>query len=462
MSAINPQGYNYTKTPINKNPFWGNNGGSSDELWYPTVDSNGNISWEKSESDTPPTTKNIKGAKGDDGVTPTISANATVSPTTGTPAVSVVKSGTDAAPVFNFNFSGLKGETGAAGATGPQGPQGIQGTQGPTGPQGPQGVAGTDGAGGESAYQIAVDNGFVGTEQEWLASLVGPQGPTGPQGPQGPAGADGKSAGLVALSQIPTPSYNPSDDCDIKIEIAIPFSVEMTDETTETGNFYGYAMLPAYGTANGRPLSAMPSRGGTIQTVLCLAEPGNTFTYANLPDALKEPQFFYLMFASNSNAQWELIKILANESLTEVATQTGAGNIYYDNRAAFAVVSGSNIQNNTPTDYTSGGACSITLTVPDFRDQSISRSVYFNYVIPALPTPPTGGPFGEVEFTIDTFASWPAYGDDNGVNLNFRGTLTLMAEMNSETHQATGNYVIKQFIVNYFTVSGATAYISTT
>ena len=28
--------------------------------------------------------------------------------------------------------------------------------------------------GGDSAYQVAVNNGFVGTEAEWLASLEGP------------------------------------------------------------------------------------------------------------------------------------------------------------------------------------------------------------------------------------------------------------------------------------------------
>ena len=44
---------------------------------------------------------------------------------------------------------------------------------------------------GESAYEIAVDNGFVGTEEEWLASLVGPQGPAGEQGQTGPQGAIG-------------------------------------------------------------------------------------------------------------------------------------------------------------------------------------------------------------------------------------------------------------------------------
>lgn len=41
----------------------------------------------------------------------------------------------------------------------------------------PLAAVGPTGATGESAYQIAVDDGFVGTEAEWLASLVGATGP---------------------------------------------------------------------------------------------------------------------------------------------------------------------------------------------------------------------------------------------------------------------------------------------
>ena len=44
---------------------------------------------------------------------------------------------------------------------------------------------------GLSAYEVAVENGFVGTEAEWLASLKGDTGETGPQGPQGPQGPKG-------------------------------------------------------------------------------------------------------------------------------------------------------------------------------------------------------------------------------------------------------------------------------
>ncbi|MBB4064049.1 peptidase G2 autoproteolytic cleavage domain-containing protein [Gellertiella hungarica] len=50
---------------------------------------------------------------------------------------------------------------------------------------------GGQGAPGLSAYQVAVQNGFSGTVEEWLASLEGPAGPTGPQGPQGIQGPVG-------------------------------------------------------------------------------------------------------------------------------------------------------------------------------------------------------------------------------------------------------------------------------
>lgn len=44
---------------------------------------------------------------------------------------------------------------------------------------------------GKSAYEIAVDNGFKGTEKEWLASLIGQRGPKGDAGSKGDQGAKG-------------------------------------------------------------------------------------------------------------------------------------------------------------------------------------------------------------------------------------------------------------------------------
>lgn len=56
--------------------------------------------------------------------------------------------------------------------------------------------SGGEGAAGDSAYQVWLDNGNTGTEQDFLDSLVGAagaQGPTGATGAQGAAGADGTS-----------------------------------------------------------------------------------------------------------------------------------------------------------------------------------------------------------------------------------------------------------------------------
>jgi hypothetical protein len=64
----------------------------------------------------------------------------------------------------------LKGQAGEAGA---QGEAGKDGKDGIDGKNGADGVDGKDGADGKSAYEIAVDNGFAGTEEEWLASLKG-------------------------------------------------------------------------------------------------------------------------------------------------------------------------------------------------------------------------------------------------------------------------------------------------
>lgn len=59
-----------------------------------------------------------------------------------------------------------------------------------------QGVVVTPGLEGKSAYEVAVANGFVGTEAAWLASLEGPAGPvsTAP----GPAGPSAYAAWLAA------------------------------------------------------------------------------------------------------------------------------------------------------------------------------------------------------------------------------------------------------------------------
>ncbi len=66
-------------------------------------------------------------------------------------------------------------------------------SRGDKGDKGDTGESGADGADGKSAYQIALDNGFVGSQSEWLASLKGDKGDKGEKGDTGVPGKDGKT-----------------------------------------------------------------------------------------------------------------------------------------------------------------------------------------------------------------------------------------------------------------------------
>lgn len=59
---------------------------------------------------------------------------------------------------------------------------------------GPQGIPGPQGATGDNAYQLAVANGFVGTQPEWLLSLKGSKGDKGDKGDTGAQGLPGTPA----------------------------------------------------------------------------------------------------------------------------------------------------------------------------------------------------------------------------------------------------------------------------
>lgn len=64
--------------------------------------------------------------------------------------------------------------------------------QGEKGDAGERGADGSDGAAGKSAYEIALQNGFVGTETDWLESLKGQKGDTGEPGAKGEPGEKGE------------------------------------------------------------------------------------------------------------------------------------------------------------------------------------------------------------------------------------------------------------------------------
>lgn len=101
----------------------------------------------------------------------------------------------------------LKGEKGEKGEPGVNG---IDGKPGKDGVDGVNGADGKPGTTGLSAYELAAKNGFSGNESAWLASLKGDkgdQGPKGDEGQNGVNGADGKD-GLSAYAIAVKNGYN--------------------------------------------------------------------------------------------------------------------------------------------------------------------------------------------------------------------------------------------------------------
>ena len=97
-------------------------------------------------------------------------------------------------PTGPTGSTGEKGDTGNTGPTGPTGSTGEKGdtgNTGPTGSTGEKGDTGDTGPSGDSAYQIWLDQGNTGSEQDFLDSLVGPTGPTGSTGEKGDTGNTG-------------------------------------------------------------------------------------------------------------------------------------------------------------------------------------------------------------------------------------------------------------------------------
>ena len=193
--------------------------GQNGATFTPTVSSDGIISWKNDKGLTNPTSINIKGPKGDQGI------------------------------------QGPKGNTGERGLTGPQGPQGPKGDTGATGPQGPRGLqgetgpkgaTGATGQNGATFTPTVSSDGIIswkndkGLTNPTSINIKGPkgdqgiQGPkgntgerglTGPQGPQGPKGDTGAKGATGPAgkdgTQIITSSSRPSSQINGRVWIQL-------------------------------------------------------------------------------------------------------------------------------------------------------------------------------------------------------------------------------------------------
>lgn len=119
------------------------------------------------------------------------------------------------------------------------------------GPQGVKGDTGAQGPEGDDAYEVAVAAGYVGTREQWLASLVGPQGAKGDTGDQGPAGAPGVVQSVNGISAA---------------EITLDAAAVHAVPDTAPGAPNGVAQLDETGKVPAAQLPAS-SGGGAVETV---------------------------------------------------------------------------------------------------------------------------------------------------------------------------------------------------
>ena len=75
------------------------------------------------------------------------------------------------------------------------------------------------GTNGKTAYEIAVEHGFTGSEAEWLASLKGATGDVGPQGNPGDTGAAGQD-GVSIYQGYDNYIWNGSERTEYKVSTA--------------------------------------------------------------------------------------------------------------------------------------------------------------------------------------------------------------------------------------------------
>lgn len=99
---------------------------------------------------------------------------------------------------------------------------------------------------GLSAYEIAVKHGFVGTEEEWLESLVGHQGEQGEEGPQGPQGEPGSDADVTEENIERAMGYKPVSPSDLgeKMDKADGASAGHFATFDDNGNVIDYGYDP--------------------------------------------------------------------------------------------------------------------------------------------------------------------------------------------------------------------------
>lgn len=135
-----------------------------------------------------------------------------------------------------------------------------------------KGETGDDGA---SAYQIAVNNGFSGTEVEWLASL---KGADGEKGNTGETGADGN--GIVSVEKTSTSSLVDTYTITFSDGTSTTFNVTNGSVGTDGKSAYEIAVENGYEGTEEKWLKSLKAKSGIKKCIISIIDDGGR----NIPD----------------------------------------------------------------------------------------------------------------------------------------------------------------------------------
>jgi hypothetical protein len=211
-------------------------------------------------------------------------------------------------------------------------------------PDGTISSAGGGGGSGLSAYQIAVSNGFVGTQASWLASLVGPQGPQGVPG-SGGGGSGGGSADIAFSTSVPLTSggvaYMPIQ--------AVSGPLAFTPGNSPVKNSSAYVVLVA--------------NGANTPTFTGFKEWGGSLGWDNRVNIANQVQFFYDGYANWYSISQAVGAVAEPIPATAVTLSGPSSGVVSTASSAFTLAANGALSGTvvvTPSDSGAGGTFSPT------------------------------------------------------------------------------------------------------
>lgn len=156
--------------------------------------------------------------------------------------------------------------------------------------KGKGGPPGPTGSPGRSAYQIAVDNGFVGTEAQWLASLVGPEGERGPEG---------------TASTVPGPQGDPGSAATVSIGATITGSAGSNAAVTNSGTSSA-AVLNFTIPRGEQGIQGPPGPSKRIVTMSGTTDSSGNVSFTFSPAFSATPHIAPMLITANTRQFWRI------------------------------------------------------------------------------------------------------------------------------------------------------------